>query len=303
MKYIIDKNSDKLILRDYLVRKLKLSSRLVKYLKKFEDGIHVNGANAHVDRILCSGDVLELNFNDRYEDVNEFLIKTEMDIDILFEDENMTVVNKAPNVPTHQSINHYTDTLANALAYRYKERAYVFRAITRLDKDTSGVVITANNRYFAELLSSKLREGLFNKEYIAIVKGRLEGNGVINAPIKRAQDSIVNRIVSDDGEYAVTEYEALYSSDELSVLKVHPITGRTHQIRVHMSHLGHPLLGDEVYGSNKIPFEKQHAPLLDGQMLHAKRLTLTHPVTGERMTFECELPDNFKKLIEILRKQ
>ena len=134
------------------------------------------------------------------------------------------------------------------------------------------------------------------------MSGKLEGEGVINAPIKRAQDSIVNRIVSDDGEYAVTEYKAVYSSDEISVLRVRPITGRTHQIRVHMSHLGHPLLGDEVYGSNKIPFEKQHAPLLDGQMLHAKRLTLTHPVTGERMTFESKLPENFEKLLSILKE-
>ena len=284
MKYIIDKKSDKLILRDYLTKKLKLSSRLVKYLKKFDDGILINGTNAHVDRALNCGDVLELNFNDRYGDVNEFLIKTEMDIDILFEDENMTVVNKAPNVPTHQSINHYTDTLANALAYRYRERPYVFRAITRLDKDTTGVVITANNRYYAEHLSLKLRAGLFNKEYIAIVTGRLEGKGVINAPIKRSQDSIVNRIVADDGEYAITEYEALHSSDELSVVRVHPITGRTHQIRVHMSHIGHPILGDTLYG--------EESALIDRQALHAYKLEI--PEVG---VFRAPLFNDMKNII------
>lgn len=284
MKYIIDQNSDKLFLRDYLARKLRLSSRLVKYLKKFEDGIMINGANAHVDRALNTGDILELNFSDRYEDVNEFLMKTEMDIDILYEDENMTVVNKAPDVPTHQSINHYTDTLANGLAYRYRDRPYVFRAITRLDKDTSGVVITANNRYYAELLSSKLRCGLFSKEYVAIVVGRLEGEGVINAPIKRAEESIVNRIVSNDGEYAVTEYAALYSSDEISVLKVRPITGRTHQIRVHMSHIGHSILGDTLYG--------EKSELIGRQALHAYKLKI--PEIGE---FCAPLYEDMKKVI------
>ncbi len=271
MKYIIDKNSDKLVLKDYLVKNLDLSSRLVKYLKKYEDGILVNGLNAHTDRVLCEDDILELNFNDRYEDVNEFLIKTEMDIDIVFEDENMTVVNKCANVPTHQSINHYTDTLANALAYRYRDRPYVFRAITRLDKDTSGIVITANNRYYAELLSSKLRKGLFNKEYIAIVTGNLTGKGVIDAPIKRAMESIVNRTVAEDGEHAITEYEAIYSSEDLSVIRVHPITGRTHQIRVHMSYIGHPIVGDDLYGLK--------SPLIDRQALHAYRLDI--PGIGE----------------------
>ena len=212
------------------------------------------------------------------------MTKTEMDIDIIHEDENMTVVNKSPGVPTHQSLNHYTDTLANALAYRYKDRPYVFRAITRLDKDTSGVVITANNRYYAELLSSKLRDGLFCKEYIAIVKGRLEGSGVIDAPIKRAQESIVTRIVADDGEYAVTEYETIYSNDELSVLRVHPITGRTHQIRVHMSHSGHPIIGDDLYG--------EKSDLIDRQALHAYRLTV--PEIGE---FKAPLFDDMKNII------
>lgn len=264
MKYIVNKEQDKLTLKELLKSELRLTTHLIKHLKHEENRILVNGKHANVDLILKENDIIELDFSDSYNDVNEHLVKTDISIDIIYEDENMTVVNKSANMPTHQSLKHYDDTLSNALAFRYKDKPYVFRAINRLDKDTSGVVVTANNRFFADILAKKLQNGAFTKEYIAVVKGKIDKKGTINAPIARKQESIIERVIRDDGELAITEYEPILSCDEISVLKVKPITGRTHQIRVHMSYIGHPIIGDALY------FEK--SDLISRQALHAYRL-------------------------------
>lgn len=266
MKYIINEKWNNKIIKDYLQRELKLSSRMIKSLKQTVNGILLNGEEVYVNRTIKTGDTLELDYSDGEKDVNEYLIKTDIPVNIIYEDENFTVVNKSANMPTHQSINHYTDTLANALAFKYKDRPYVFRAINRLDKNTSGVVVTANNRMYADILASKLKEGKFYKEYIAIVEGRIDKGGVIDAPIKREENTIMLRKVADDGEYAVTEYTPVLFSDEISVLKVRPITGRTHQIRVHMMHIGHPIIGDDLYNVE--------SDLINRQALHASKLKI-----------------------------
>jgi 23S rRNA pseudouridine1911/1915/1917 synthase len=226
MKYIIKKEFDGMILKDFLRRELGLSGRLVKSLKKYENGILLNGIPVNVLKILKVNDELFLDFCDKEEDTNEYLEKSDIPVDVIYEDENYTVVNKGANMPTHQSLKHYTDTLANALAYRYQEKPYVFRAINRLDKDTSGIVVTANNRFFADFLSRKLKDGKFCKQYIAIVVGKTDDTGVINAPIRREQESIITRIVADDGDEAITEYKTICSCDEISVLLVTPITNK-----------------------------------------------------------------------------
>lgn len=284
MRYIITDNLDKIILKDFLRRELGLSSRLVIRLKQIENGILVNNEHAGVLKILKAGDVVDLDFSDKEEDQSEYLEKTDIPLSIIYEDENFTVVNKGANMPTHQSIKHYTDTLANALAYRYRNRPYVFRAINRLDKDTSGIVVTANNRFFADVLSKKLQSGGFRKQYIAIVVGRVEGEGEINAPIRREKESIITRIVADDGDEAITMYKSLLCCDEISVLLVTPITGRTHQIRVHMANIGHPIVGDDLYGTA--------SDLIARQALHAYMLNIDG--IGE---FKAPIPDDMRKLI------
>lgn len=284
MKYIIDSKSEKLSIKSFLTDKLNLSSRLIKHLKKYYDGILLNGVHANVNTILTENDVLELDFSDRYDDVNEYLVKTDIALDIVYEDENITVINKPAGMPTHQSLNHYEDTLANALAFRYRDRPYVFRAVNRLDKDTSGIILTANNKLYAELLASKLQQSKFKKEYIAIVEGELTGKGVINAPIARQAESIIIREIRDDGEVAITEYEVVCSSEKLSVIKAYPITGRTHQIRVHMSHIGHPILGDSMYG--------EKSDLINRHALHAYKLKIDG--IGE---FIGEIPVDMKTII------
>jgi 23S rRNA pseudouridine1911/1915/1917 synthase len=178
--------------------------------------------------------------------------------------------------------------------------------VHRIDKDTSGLLVVAKNDFAHTALSEELKYHGIEREYHALVKGGFgEDTGTIDLPIGRHPIDRKKMAVlknSESAREAVTHYEVLGRYGNISYLKLMLETGRTHQIRVHMSYTGHPLLGDEVYGQSKIPFEKRHASLLSGQALHAKRLSLTHPRTGERMTFECPLPENFEKLLEVLEK-
>ena len=192
--------------------------------------------------------------------------------------------NKPYGMPTHESINNRGNTLANALAFRYRNKPYVFRATNRLDKDTSGVVITANNKYFAALLSEKIKTNQIKKAYIAIVEGNLSVSGAIEAPIGRVGQSIIKREVREDGEYAITEYTALASNEKYSVVLVMPKTGRTHQIRVHMAHVGHPLAGDTLYGGKTNDISRQ--------ALHCLRMNVS-----DIGCFYAPLPQDMKDLI------
>ena len=229
---------------------------------------------------------------------------------VVYEDADIIVINKPSGMVVHPAPGNYTGTLVNALLYHCKDSLSgiggVMRPgiVHRIDKDTSGLLVVAKNDRAHRALSEELGYHGIEREYHALVRGGFkEEGGTVDLPIGRHPVDRKKMAVIRNGDRArdaVTHYEVLRAYGQVSYLKLKLQTGRTHQIRVHMSHLGHALLGDEVYASGKIPFEKQHAPLFDGQILHAKRLSLTHPVTGERMTFECELPDNFKKLLEIL---
>lgn len=256
MKYLIDENSGAITIKDFLRRK-SYSANLIKRLKKIENGITVNGVHQNVTYVLKARDTLLLLDEDFERDVNSHLEPSNIEIEVIYEDENITVVNKPANMPTHESLNNRGNSLANALAYRYRDRNYVFRATNRLDKDTSGVVITANNKYYAALLSNKIKKGLVDKKYIAIVKGILDGEGEINAPIDRIGASIIKREVRSDGEEAITRYKSIGVCDGYSLVMLTPITGRTHQLRVHMAHIGHPIVGDCLYGEESTEISRQ----------------------------------------------
>ena len=283
MKYVINKEQEGMTIKDF-AKSIGISHSLLKRLKKFSDGILVNGLHQNVIYVLKENDELNLNIYDTKEDENEYLEPVNLPFDIIYEDENITVVNKPYGMPTHESINNRGNTLANALAYRYKDRPYVFRATNRLDKDTSGVVITANNKMYSAILSNKIKNNSINKSYIAVVEGMLNGNGSIEAPIDRVEKSIIKRVVRPDGEYALTDYESLCSSEKMSVVLVTPKTGRTHQIRVHMAHIGHPLVGDTLYGGNDNEIKRQS--------LHCLKMSVDG--VGE---FYAPLADDIKDLI------
>lgn len=283
MKYIIDIENRGIIIKDFLKR-IGYSSSLLTKLKKLDDGILVNGIHQNVLYTLKEGDVLTIKHEDTDKDTNENLIPVDIPLDIVFEDDNITVVNKPGNMPTHPSINNYENSLANGLAFRYKDRPYVFRAINRLDKDTSGIVITANNKFYSAYLGKKLISGQVEKEYIAIVRGRLEGEGIIDAPIGRIGESIIKREVRPDGDSAITSYKVLACCDEASVVAVYPKTGRTHQIRVHLAYIGHPIIGDFLY------FEE--SKYISRQSLHCIRMKIVD--VGE---FYAKLPTDMESLI------
>ena len=283
MKYTITNEIVGKTIKEFL-RNEGVSANLLKKLKKIEDGILVNSQHQNVTYHLQENDILEIKDEDGEDDVNEYLEPVDLPIDIIYEDENITVVNKPYNMPTHQSLNNHGNTLANALMFRYQNKPYVFRASNRLDKDTSGIVITANNQYYASLISRKIQRGEVIKGYIAVVSGRVEGEGVINAPIDRIGTSIIKRAVRDDGEEAITEYKSLLCSDEISVLSVFPKTGRTHQIRVHMAYIGHPIIGDALY--------YESSPFIERQALHCYKMALDG--IGK---FHAPLPNDIMNLI------
>ncbi len=274
-----------------------------------EGEVTVNGARCEKRYRVSEADVVSLEIPE----AEEYEVEAEnIPLNVVYEDGDIIVINKPSGMVVHPAPGNYSGTLVNALLYHCKDSLSgiggVLRPgiVHRIDKDTSGLLVVAKNDFSHKALSEELSYHGITREYHALVKGGFkETSGKVDLPLARHPTDRKKMTVSKDpaAREAVTHYEVIRSYGQISYLKLRLETGRTHQIRVHMSHIGHPLLGDEVYGGGKILFEKQHAPLLDGQILHAKRLELTHPRTGERLSFECELPENFKRLIEILNKQ
>ena len=306
MKYTVEAQDASKRLDAFLAENTDLSRSAAA--KLIESGaVTVNGKKTEKKYLIKEGDEAEVILPEveEYEAVPE-----NIPLNVVYEDSDIIVINKPSGMVVHPAPGNYTGTLVNALLYHCKDSLSgiggVMRPgiVHRIDKDTSGLLVVAKNDASHRALSEELGYHGIEREYHALVRGGFkEESGTVDLPIGRHPVDRKKMAVIKSGEgarEAVTHYEVLRSYGQISYLKLKLETGRTHQIRVHMSYLGHALLGDEVYSSTKIPFEKQHAPLFDGQILHAKRLSLTHPRTGERMTFECELPDNFKKLIEIL---
>lgn len=275
---IDDKNSG-LMIRDFL-RNFGVSSALLTKLKQDENGIKLNGKFAKAIEVLKSGDNLTINIKNSGKMPEKFECEN---VKVAYNDEDILVLNKPPLMPVHESRNHRGDTLANVAAC-YMESDCAFRAVYRLDRDTSGLVLIAKN----ELAASKLA-GKIKKDYYAVVSGKFEDRGTIDLPIRRVQESIIERGVFDDGERAITHYEAIKTDGENTLLKLNLETGRTHQIRVHFSHLGAPLWGDTLYGGN---CEK-----INRQALHCKTIYFTHPITHEKITVDSDFPKDFKGLI------
>ena len=288
MKIIAGQQHDGVSVKQVLFGELGLSRGQVVSLKA-NDGIRVNSNSVTVRYILKEGEVLELDLEDREEDVNANIAPADLPLDILYEDDDVICVNKPSGMPTHPSHNHHGDTLANALCYYFKEKGipFVFRAVNRLDRETSGVVLVAKNRAAAAKLSKHLKNGDFKKVYHSVVIGvPHDEKGVIKAYISRVEGSIIFRKASDTGtasEYAETLYNTVERYAGHSLVEVRPITGRTHQIRVHFAYIGNPIYGDGLYGT------EEEEPL----MLHASSLSFPLP-DGRYITVSAPIPDRFK---------
>ena len=230
---------------------------------------------------------------------------------IVYEDKDLLVVNKPQGMVVHPAPGNPTGTLVNALLYHAGDSLSGIGGeirpgiVHRIDKDTSGLLVVAKHDEAHLKLSAQLSGHHIQRVYYALVQGGFKDDkGTVNLPIGRHPTDRKKMAVLKDGQHrtreAVTHYEVLSRYGNITFLKVQLETGRTHQIRVHMSHLGHPLLGDPLYGASSSPFEKKHPQLFLGQCLHAGELSFTHPISGEEMHFECELPENFKSLLQIL---
>lgn len=298
MDFLITEEFEGRTLRDFLMNELLLSHKMISRLKSLDNGICVNGNHVTVRYILKQKDMLSLSLSDTEQDVNANVVPTEMPLDIVYEDRDIIVINKAPHVPTHPSHNHYSDSLANGLAYYFKQRNinFVFRSVNRLDADTSGLVLVAKNKDSSYKLGRQIQNGQIKKDYIAILSKHIDPPcGIIEGYIRRKGKSIILRECCDEnqgGAYALTKYETICKNESLSIVKASPITGRTHQLRVHFSSVGCPLCDDDLYGCTEDYGIGRHA-------LHAYHLRINHPITNEEMDFYAPV-ENVPDFLEIL---
>lgn len=274
---------------DFLKQK-GFSRQIIIQLKKTSQGILVNNQWAYVRTPLRTNDILTLRLLE--EAPSENIVPVSLPLDIIYEDEDILLINKPADMPVHPSINNYDNTLANGIAHYYKMQGetFVFRCINRLDRDTTGLLIIAKNALSASILSNQMKRREIHRTYLAVVSGNpKKDTDTITAPITRKENSAIERCIDfQNGEQAVTHYQLITSREDYSLLKLSLETGRTHQIRVHMKYIGNPLLGDYLYNPD---FSK-----IQRVALHSYRLNFIHPITEKTMDFSIPLPEDMANL-------
>lgn len=290
LTYTVPPEEDGVCVRHILKAKLHFSTHAVARLTRTENGITVNGAHARTVDPVHTGDVVAVRSDD-LRPPKVLPTPGDWPLPIVYEDAHLLILNKPAGMTAHAS-NFLPDTptVAGALAYQ-RGTAFIFHVVNRLDKGTTGLMAVAKSGYIHDRLRRMLHSEGFRREYRAVCVGCPEPPaGIIDAPIGRDETSTVRRTVRPDGQYAVSRYEVLSTRNGLSLVKLLPETGRTHQLRVHMAYIGHPLAGDWLYGTE--------APaLIPRPALHACALTLTHPVTGEVLHFTAPIPEDMQALI------
>ena len=288
--YIIDEAGDGLRIEQYLRRKGYSGQNLAE-IKRMPKSVLVNGEHYYMKQKLNTGDHLSIHICETK--CSEKIPPVQIPLDIVYEDEDIIVINKQAGMPIHPSLNNYMNSMANALAWYYQEQGkpFIFRCCNRLDRDTSGLTVVAKHLVSGNILSEMVRRRDIHREYLAIVRGHVSPEaGTINAPLARKPGTIIERTVDwEQGETAITHYRLVEERNGHSLISLRLETGRTHQIRIHMKYLGYPLIGDYLYNPDM--------EYIGRQALHSHRLSFTHPITGKPMEFTAPLPKDMEKVL------
>ena len=288
LEYLVSNKLYKNI-NDILSIEFKISTRLRNKLIKYKQ-IFLNEKNVDSRTTINIGDKLVVNFN--YEEDNSNILPKKLPLDIIYEDEWLLIINKSAGIAVHPSILHYDDSLSNAVRYYFDQIGLKkkIRPVNRLDLNTSGIVVFAKCEYIQECLSLQMRNGIFKKEYLCLVQGFLDKKeGVINLPIARKDGSIIERCINSNGKESITHYKVLEEFKNYSLVMCNLQTGRTHQIRVHMQAIGHPLIGDTLYGES--------SNFISRQALHSYKIYFIHPITNKAIEIIAKLPEDIKRCV------
>jgi len=288
--YKITENDFNKTINEIILKEFNFSNRLLTKLIKGKN-ILFNEKEIDTRTLISNSGIIKIDFN--YDEDNSNIVATKMNLNIIYEDEWMVVVNKPAGCPIHPSRLHFEDSLSNGIKYYFDSINLnkKIRPVNRLDLNTSGLVIFAKCEYIQEQFSKQMANNLFKKEYLCLVDGLFkEKNGTIDLPISRKHGSIIERTINKNGKKSITHYEVLKEFDNYSLVYCKLETGRTHQIRVHMQAIGHPILGDTLYG--------KCTDLINRQALHSYKIQCIHPVTGKKLNFKADLPSDMKQLIK-----
>lgn len=294
LKYTVTKEDNGKQLKSILLNRMEISKRLLNRLKS-QNKILVNNSPRKTIETVNEGDKIVVDINTDLCDKTENILFQDLNLSVLYQDDYILAIDKRPHMVMHPVSGHQSGTVANGVAHLLHKagKPTIIHPISRLDKDTSGIVLIAMNPYVQEHLIKQMKNNQFEKEYIAVVNGILkQSQGTISAPIDRVPGSIINRQVSPTGANAITHFKVIETYKNASKLRLTLETGRTHQIRVHMSHIGHPIIGDDLY------FQKSE--LINRQALHAHRVSFIHPIKKERLDIISNLPRDILNLTDSL---
>ena len=290
--YKIDTESSGLRVEQFL-RRQGYSAQNLTEIKRMPESILVNGIHYYMRQTLAEGDLLRVHIQENR--CSEHILPIELPLHIIYEDEDLIIIDKPAGMPVHPSLNNYDNSLANALAWYYKEQGkpFIFRCCNRLDRDTSGLTAVAKHLVSANILSAMTYRHEIHRQYLAIIRGSVTpAAGTIDAPLARKGGTIIERIVDwERGEPAVTHYRVIKEENGHSLVSLILETGRTHQIRVHMKHLGFPLIGDYLYNPDMEHIERQ--------ALHSHRLAFVHPITKIPVEFTAPLPADMCQILSL----